>query len=212
MNFIFIDWSLGGSTINYVTARNRVPSVGAFVASFIDFLHANDLVDLNQVTLIGFSLGAHVVGMTGKQIRSGLVNSIIGLDPAGPLFSVNSPAERLASGDAQYVEAIHTNGGLIGAGIGAVIADADFFPNGGNNQPGCANSSCSHTRAVSLFIESIVDNRFRARRCATENDAANGNCNLDPSAFMGGEPSNHANQLRGIFHLTTNSNSPFAQG
>lgn len=51
-----------------------------------------------------------------------------------PLFSENNPNERLDAGDAEYVECVHTNGGLItgaviGAlGIGAPICHADFFP------------------------------------------------------------------------------------
>lgn len=42
--------------------------------------------------------------MAGKQTTRGRVNTIVGLDPAGPLFNENNPAERLASGDADYVE------------------------------------------------------------------------------------------------------------
>lgn len=63
-------------------------------------------------------------------------------------------------------------------------------------------------------VESITasENRFRARRCASEEDAVIGNCSLDPTAFLGGEPSNARLNLRGIFHLTTNAASPFAQG
>lgn len=76
-------------------------------------------------------LSAHMAGIAGKLVRRGLVNTIIGLDPAGPLFSVNTPSDRLHAGDASYVEAIHTNGGAFGSGIGAPIAHADFFPNGG---------------------------------------------------------------------------------
>lgn len=94
-----------------------------------------------------------MAGIAGKQITSGRVNTIIGLDPAGPLFSVNTPEERLNEGDAVYVEAIHTNGGFGQFGIGAVIANADFFPNGGQIQPGCFTSACHHTRAVSLYSE-----------------------------------------------------------
>lgn len=58
-------------------------------------------------------------------------------DPAGPLFSVDNPLTRLAVGDAEYVECIHTD---VVLGIGAPICDADFFPNGGNNQPGCTSN------------------------------------------------------------------------
>lgn len=47
-----------------------------------------------------------MAGITGKMITRGMINTIIGLDPAGPLFSVNAPADRLAITDAQYVEAL----------------------------------------------------------------------------------------------------------
>lgn len=63
-----------------------------------------------------------------------MINTIIGLDPAGPLFSVRNPEGRLDASDATYVEVIHTNGPTLliaGAGIGAPIGDADFWPNGG---------------------------------------------------------------------------------
>lgn len=120
-NFVFLDWSAGSTTSNYITARNRVSEAGAFLGAFIDWLHENDLVDLNQVTIVGFSLGAHVAGHAGKNVRRGKINTIFGLDPAGdnllkfirvflnfhfsgPLFSINEPTQRLASGDAQYVE------------------------------------------------------------------------------------------------------------
>lgn len=51
-----------------------------------------------------------------------------------PLFDAKNPDDRLDAGDAEYVECIHTNGGLItgiiiGAlGIGSPICQADFFP------------------------------------------------------------------------------------
>lgn len=150
-NVIFVDWSVGSRTINYLQARNRVPVVGIFLASFLDYLHEVNYVDFNRLSIVGFSLGAHMAGLAGKNVLRGRVNTIIGLDPAGPLFSVNSPAERLDSGDAQYVEALHTNGGAFGSGIGAPIAHADFFANGGSLQPGCFVALCSHMRAVDLY-------------------------------------------------------------
>lgn len=97
---------------------------------------------------------AHVCGHIGKNVRNGRVAAIIGLDPAGPLFSVSNPTNRLDAGDAVYVEAIHTNGPTLliaGAGIGAPIAHADFFPNGGRSQPGCILNACSHDRAVDFY-------------------------------------------------------------
>ena len=130
-NVIFVDWSAGSQTINYVGAANRVPAVGTFVASYLDFLHENGFIQWNRVGLVGFSLGAHISGLAGKNVRRGRVNHIIGLDPAGPSFYVRRPEGRLDAGDANYVEAIHTNGPtllIVGAGIGAPIGHADFWP------------------------------------------------------------------------------------
>lgn len=230
-NVLFVDWSEGSRTISYLQARNRVSPVGIFLASFLDYLHESGYVDYNRLTVVGFSLGAHMAGLAGKNVRSGRINTIIGLDPAGPLFSVNTPAERLDSGDALYVEALHTNGGAFGSGIGTPIAHADFFPNGGSLQPGCFVALCSHMRAVDYYskdsekfnhnsilitkfflVESIRFNQFFGLRCATATDAALGRCTSEPGAWFAGEPSNFASNTRGIFHFTTNSRAPFATG
>jgi pancreatic triacylglycerol lipase len=154
---------------------------------------------------------AHIAGFVGKH-TNGELDTIIGLDPAGPLFSERRPEGRINATDARYVECLHTNGGLIGAGIGTAICDADFFPNGGSSQPGCFFNTCSHNRAVALYVESIIDSSFHATRCTTERDASRENCNAGTGFWFGGEPSNSRNRLSGIFHFSTNRNAPFAQG
>lgn len=53
-NVIYVDWSEGSSTINYIGAANRVPTVGRFVASYLDFLSENNLLQWNRVGLVGF--------------------------------------------------------------------------------------------------------------------------------------------------------------
>ena len=65
------------------------------------------------------------------------MDTIFGLDPAGPLFNLNDPANRLASGDADYVESVHTD--TVALGIGDAISDVDYYPNGGTNMPGCTS-------------------------------------------------------------------------
>ena len=83
------------------------------------------------------SLGAHVCGATGKRTTRGRMDTIFGLDPAGPLFLLSDPDNRLASGDADYVENVHTD--TVALGIGDAIGDVDYYPNGGMNQPGCTS-------------------------------------------------------------------------
>lgn len=58
-NIIIIDWSEGSQTINYIGAANRVPTISTLVASYIDFLHENGMVDFRQLTVVGFSLGGN---------------------------------------------------------------------------------------------------------------------------------------------------------
>lgn len=155
-NVILIDWSEGSRTINYFAAAGRVPTVGQFAASYLDFLHEHGLLIPSRLAVVGFSLGAHIAGLLGKNVRRFRVRYIVGLDPAGPLFSVRNPEGRLDASDAEYVECIHTNGPtllILGLGIGAAIGDADYFPNGGQSQPGCLMNTCSHLRAVDYYGE-----------------------------------------------------------
>lgn len=97
---------------NYITARNRVAEVGAAVANFINFLQSNGFTAASRVFIAGHSLGAHIAGNVGKRTNSNL-RVIFGMDPAGPLFSLGD-SDRLAASDADYVEMIATNAGLLG--------------------------------------------------------------------------------------------------
>lgn len=54
---ITVDWAAGASAPNYITARNRVPEAGRFIARFADFLHANNLIRYEELHVIGHSLG-----------------------------------------------------------------------------------------------------------------------------------------------------------
>jgi hypothetical protein len=235
LNVVAVDWGEGAQTINYIAARNRVGPVGNSIAKLLDFLYDYGELDFKMVTLTGISLGAHVVGLCGKQTERGKVAAIIGLDPAGPLFKASEPNERLAKGDAQYVEVIHTNGATLGMGMIAAIGDADFYVNGvrscliftdlgefiflisfqGRSQPGCFISYCSHSRAAYLFQESLLlgsSNNFAAKRCNNQNEAESKKCSGESGFLMGGEPSNAQLNLSGIFYLDTNSDSPYGRG
>lgn len=60
----------------------------------------------------------------------------LGLDPAGPLFKRNDTENKVARGDAKFVEIIHTCAGLYGDD--EQLGDADYWPNGGTYpQSGC---------------------------------------------------------------------------
>ncbi|KAL0821168.1 hypothetical protein ABMA28_005787 [Loxostege sticticalis] len=161
VNVIVLDWRRLATSL-YDTAVRGVPDVGRGLGQFIRFLVNTAGGDLNNFHLVGFSLGAHLVGNAGREL-GGRVARITGLDPAGPLWNYNR--NRLSRNDAIYVEAIHTDGGLTGLGIGSAVANADFFPNGGNSQPGCMTSLCNHNRAWELFASTVTRNHLVANQC-----------------------------------------------
>lgn len=68
------------------------------------------------------------------------MSRISGLDPAGPLFAGRNIAVRLDKSDAGFVDVIHTNTEValgLGLGISEECGHIDFYPNGGQSQPGC---------------------------------------------------------------------------
>ncbi|XP_014614491.1 PREDICTED: endothelial lipase-like [Polistes canadensis] len=208
-NIIVIDWSKI-SARGYVWASNRVKMVGQYVATMLDFLEKEGL-NLSTTTLIGHSLGAHVVGLAAYYAKN-TVNSVIGLDPALPGFTSANPGSRISQSDADYVEIIHTNGGLLG--YLRPIGDADFFPNGGMRQAGCiidVIGACSHSRAFEFFAESINSKiGFHAKECDSYFNYKLGICNTKLSTIMG----EHKKFLktRGKFFLDTRSSPPYAIG
>lgn len=95
-------------------------------------MHQHSLTQFSQVTVAGHSLGGHAAGFVGKHVTRGRIQSIIGLDQAGPLFSLANSETRMDIGDAIYTEGIITNGGTLG--FFEPILHATFYPNGGRSQ------------------------------------------------------------------------------
>lgn len=186
--------------------------MGKVAAAFIDFFHENGVISFEgaRTHLIGFSLGAHIAGHAGKNVRRGRIPMIYGLDPSGPLFSVVNPANRLHATDAVYVEVVHTNGQV--NGIGAPIGSADFWPNGGIAQPGCLTHLCSHGRAAEYFIESLTYHHFFSWRCDDRFHVTPETCKT-AAGWMGSimlsEPKLWMN---GSFYLEMNPKRLFGQG
>lgn len=54
-------------------------------------------------------IGAHLCGLAAKNVKSGRVGSIIGLDPASVGFSTHYVENRLDKSNADYVQVIHTD-------------------------------------------------------------------------------------------------------
>lgn len=207
-NVISLDWSAGADTPNYFKSRSLVPPVGQFLAQFIDFLEENTATKTSEMYLIGHSLGAHIAGIAGKHIK-GRLNTIHGLDPAGPFFFTFQPKERLDVTDASYVEVIHTSY----SGFQKEIGYADFYVNGGKVQPGCnVLMNCSHMRSIAYWEESInSDLGFYGVPLHDSSIVDDSYDIVRDTVKMGGEPSNQG-KARGSYKLETNDKSPFAKG
>ncbi|XP_070537998.1 pancreatic triacylglycerol lipase-like [Ptychodera flava] len=211
MNVIVVDWQ-DGSSGWYFTCSANTAQVGEDTHLLISHLQTQTGLSLNNVHLIGFSLGAQVAGNTGK--RNPSIARISGLDPAGPDFSGKGASDRLDPTDAQFVDVLHTDGEPLwqgGFGYYEPCGHVDFYPNGGTRQPGCGlvGEICHHMRAPAYYTESInSDCPFTAYPCTLGQESCstcNGNC-----GFMGF----HADksQANEVFYVETNSESPYCRG
>lgn len=70
----------------------------------------------NFYRMTNVKLGAHLSGLSARWLDSsfGKVNTIVGLDPAGPGFSFNDVENRLNRSDANYVLVLHTDTRMYG--------------------------------------------------------------------------------------------------
>ncbi|KAL0851372.1 hypothetical protein ABMA28_007188 [Loxostege sticticalis] len=206
VNVIVVDWSRWAKR-GYPTATVSVPSVGHHVGDFVNWLLRNGGGNWNNVHLVGFSLGAHVVGNAGRRVGARPAR-ITGLDPAGPYFGDTDV--RLKRNAGRYVEAIHTDGRALG--IMDPSGHVDFYPNGGRHpQPGCpfgiTNTSCSHSRAPELFAASVRYNRFEGRRCNDLRQAQAVTCR--GGALRMGNRYFNKRGTGGLYALRTGANWPF---
>ncbi|XP_037049497.1 lipase member H-like [Bradysia coprophila] len=215
-NVFTVDWGTGAITPNYALARGRVNAVGAVVAQFIDWLNIRG-VPFANILVSGHSLGAHCAGAAGKRVTRGTLAAIVAIDPAGPLFSIDNPQDRVHHTDAVYVESILTD--IDQLAFSMPIAHASFYPNWGTSQPGCEGMDvggfCSHMLANDFYVESINPaNVFGATRCRDFNDIRTRNCvSSGQSRRLGGEPVFDGPSVPGsVFFLTTHAARPFAQG
>lgn len=74
------------------------------MAELLDLLVTSYGLNLDDVTIIGHSLGAHIAGRTGKFLKAHWMHKIgciVGLDPAGVGFDFLKPEKRLDSKDAK---------------------------------------------------------------------------------------------------------------
>ena len=73
-NVISVDWHSGHALAYdaYKIGVRNVPYAGKEVAEMISFLIENSKIKYDNIHLIGFSLGAHVAGFTGKHHKGAI--------------------------------------------------------------------------------------------------------------------------------------------
>nr|CAH0103128.1 unnamed protein product [Daphnia galeata] len=233
-NVIIVDWS-GGSKVEYNQARANIRLVGLEIAFLVNTLVTKLGAKASDVHLIGHSLGAHAAGYAGEKIAN--LGQITGLDPAGPFFHDIPTNARLDPTDAQFVDVIHTDGGIIGAGLLEPLGHLDFYPNGGIRQPGCDPSNwqsilsdpnafpsdaiaCDHVRAVHIYSESLLSSNCKTigYECADYDSFNKGQCTTCGSdhkrcAQFGLEAKNFpaSNPPNGKFYFNTGAIAPYCR-
>ncbi|XP_030324178.1 endothelial lipase-like [Calypte anna] len=193
-NVVVVDWLPLAHQL-YTDAVNNTQVVGRNIARLLDWLQENQHFQLENVHLIGYSLGAHVAGFAGNHVH-GTIGRITGLDPAGPMFEGVEPSKRLSPDDANFVDVLHTyTRETLGVSIGIQmpVGHVDIYPNGGDFQPGCGLSDvlgaiaygtigevvkCEHERSVHLFVDSLVnqDKQSFAFQCTDSSRFKKGIC------------------------------------
>ncbi|KAL1117790.1 hypothetical protein AAG570_004105 [Ranatra chinensis] len=172
-NVFTIDWETIGFFPCYLSSLSNTRLVAQCSAQFYSYLTSMG-VRAQKTVCVGHSLGAHICGMMNNHL-SQRMHKIIGLDPARPLVrQYGGRAFRLTKDDANVVQIIHTNAGLLGdLPIGGHV---DFCVNGGHMQPECRREGrrirqarCSHFMSGCYFSAFIGDGReYLAAPCTKD--------------------------------------------
>ncbi|GBP60264.1 Lipase member H-B [Eumeta japonica] len=138
-NVLLLDWSNMAHGSYLVNAAPNTKKVGMALAEQVNNLIEAGL-PLNQLHLIGHSLGSHVAGYAARELKNKYnkcLKRLTALDPAFPSFYPDGVMlHHIVPTDAQFVDVIHTDAGGYGAPV--KTGTADFWPNGGKStQPGC---------------------------------------------------------------------------
>lgn len=108
---------------------------------------------MENIILIGHSLGAHVCAFAAKRVTKlgyGKIPLLLAADPANPLFPCDSKCEdRLCESDAKRVIVFHTST----LGMSCRVGHLDLQFNNGNVQPGCGKRSIVSNYYVQIDVE-----------------------------------------------------------
>ncbi|XP_061386580.1 vitellogenin-1-like [Musca vetustissima] len=208
-NFVYLNTGDSIQTLYSWSAFNT-DEIGNILAESLQRL--TQCIPVENIHLIGHSLGAQIVGKAGRQYKELTGQSlprITGLDPANPCFNEGEQLSGISRGDATFVDIIHSNPGVLGKSQS--LGDVDFYPNGKQAiQPGCVNFGCSHERSMRYFIETVYpvnEQNFVAKRCNSLDGIDNGRCN-GPEHVMGYAV---PHDIEGNYYLNVNGDQPYGQ-
>lgn len=72
-NVICVDWSFIVLDMSYLVARLRCKEIGNFIAELILMITNNTSQEVNDIHILGFSMGAHIAGYAGKRLDGQLM-------------------------------------------------------------------------------------------------------------------------------------------
>ncbi|KAH8248054.1 hypothetical protein KR038_012015, partial [Drosophila bunnanda] len=213
-NILILDAANFVDTLYSWSALNT-EAIGAYVARALLRLNATYVTE--QLHIVGHSLGAQIAGSTGRTYRElskgKILKRLTGLDPANPCFYDGNDLEGLRSGDARFVDIIHSNPGMLGSSKRA--GDSDFFVQGRipfkNGCAGLEAITCSHQRAVDYYAESVYpsnERNFLGRRCGRYAELLIGRYCQDTGTVMGYAA--RPTEL-GLYYVGVNGQEPYGQ-
>ncbi|XP_063708700.1 inactive pancreatic lipase-related protein 1-like [Culicoides brevitarsis] len=213
-NVFGVNWGKGSSFS--LKLPKRMKAVGEIVAKFIYFLIREGGASMDDMGIVGHSAGANIVSFVGKS-TNGDLPLLVSQDPPRS-FSKHFYGKSLPEkSDAKYVEVLHTAARKNSIFTREAVGHADYYPNGGADQPYCKRFTgndrdyCNHMIAIAYFAEAIASEKgFWAKRCKTWVGIDEGKCEFDGVVKkMGGEP---VDKTPGVFYLETEEDYPFAKG
>ncbi|XP_045464875.1 phospholipase A1-like [Harmonia axyridis] len=214
---VMVDWDeIAGE--RYPFSAYFAEGVGKCIASLIELLVQNHRISLQNIVIIGHSLGGQIAGMIGKYYQASTktrLPRIIALDPAAPIFRFRPSTKRLNENDADAVIVIHSD--IFGFGYPKRCGTIDFYPNGGFDQPGCRRKYstveeqkdaiwCSHRRCSDIFIESLKRPlAFMAMKCDSFENYQKHICDNNEKVSIG----DWETSKRGSYYIKITVDLPF---
>lgn len=198
-NVVLVNWSKWTQKMDYTDVVVRLPTVATHLVDWLNGLHDRGIIQsFDDVTMIGHSLGAHLIGYAGHRLN-GTIKRIIALDPAQPNFKDSQKNERVDVDSGQFVMVLHTSTMFLG--LREPVGHVDFYFNGGQMQPSCnSDTVCGHVIVLNYLADSLKNSsEFKAYRCHTLSDCEKKNVdNKEPTIDMN---INTPNSTRGLYSV-----------